>query len=170
MIKYNKLPKSFKNSKGEDDKRPIFEELGCKVDDHFQGILVDDYYVVSLKSNRWKRLDTNKWYPYKNIKDLVARYFRPNTYLQCKLTKAILKRWGWVKLEPLRYFKDGVLVIGHQDINGWFEYFYTESGGTFKKLMNIHDLREVYESVNGRELKLPEVTYFRGYIPKENNN
>lgn len=36
--------------------------------------IINDRYIVSLKSNRWQTADGGTWYYYKNVKDLVERY------------------------------------------------------------------------------------------------
>jgi len=36
--------------------------------------IINDRYIVSLKSNRWQTSDGGTWYYYKNVKDLVERY------------------------------------------------------------------------------------------------
>jgi hypothetical protein len=53
-----------------------FESLGCTVLLHAHGLLVDDRFVVAIKSNKWRSVDNMKWYWYKNVPDLVNRYFR----------------------------------------------------------------------------------------------
>ena len=53
-----------------------FESLGFTVMLHVHGLLIDDKYVVSIKHNKWRNVHNMKWYWYKNIPDLVNKYFR----------------------------------------------------------------------------------------------
>jgi hypothetical protein len=53
-----------------------FESLGCTVMLHAHGLLIDDKYVVAVAANKWKNVGKDKWYWYKDIPDLVNKYFR----------------------------------------------------------------------------------------------
>jgi len=53
-----------------------FESLGCTVMLHAHGLLIDDKYVVAVAANKWKNIGKDKWYWYKDIPDLVNKYFR----------------------------------------------------------------------------------------------
>ena len=53
-----------------------FESLGCSVLIHMHGLLIDNKYVVAVAKNKWRNVNNMKWYWYKNVPDLVNKYFR----------------------------------------------------------------------------------------------
>lgn len=53
-----------------------FESLGFSVLLHTHGLLIDDKYVVAIATNKWRNVNNMKWYWYKNVPDLVNKYFR----------------------------------------------------------------------------------------------
>lgn len=53
-----------------------FESLGCFVVIHMHGLLIDNKYVVAVAKNKWRNVNNMKWYWYKDVPDLVNKYFR----------------------------------------------------------------------------------------------
>jgi hypothetical protein len=51
-------------------------ELGCKVEDTAQGILVNDKFIVGVASKKWCVDGKYKWYHYKDIETFVTKYVR----------------------------------------------------------------------------------------------
>lgn len=170
-MKRIKIPHAFCNSKGEDDKEPIFKSLGCTVTGHSQGLLVNNYFVVSLASNRWRAIDSAKWYPYKNIKDLVDRYIKTSNdpIRKAKVTKAIIYRYGWAKIAFRTYIKDGVIVKRELDQYGYPNLFAVEVGGELYGVYTVGQLMMHYEHYTKKPLEFPDYEYVRTYIEKHGN-
>jgi hypothetical protein len=52
--------------------------LGCTVRDHPSGLLVNGHYIVAVRKRRWRSTASGRWYWFRDYKDLVERYIRPD--------------------------------------------------------------------------------------------
>ena len=50
------------------------EGLGCRVDEHPGGLLVNDKFILQLKAKKCRVKGKAVWYRYKSIPDFVERY------------------------------------------------------------------------------------------------
>ena len=50
------------------------EGLGCRVDEHPGGLLVNDKFILQLKAKKCRVNGKAVWYRYKSIPDFVKRY------------------------------------------------------------------------------------------------
>jgi hypothetical protein len=48
--------------------------LGCKVQDHPSGLLVNDKFIFQMNHKKWRVLGSAKWYWYKSIPAFVAKH------------------------------------------------------------------------------------------------
>jgi len=50
------------------------EGLGCMVDEHPGGLLVNGKFILQVKAKKWRVNGKAVWYRYKSIPDFVAKY------------------------------------------------------------------------------------------------
>jgi len=53
-----------------------FEKVGVSVYFHHQGLEVEDNFVFSPKSYKWRKVGKGKWYRSRGPKDFVDRFVR----------------------------------------------------------------------------------------------
>ena len=58
-------------------RKEILEELGCVVKDLGDaGFLINDKFIMSRNTMRWRTVGKYKWYWFKSEKDFVIRYVK----------------------------------------------------------------------------------------------
>jgi hypothetical protein len=57
-----------------------FLNLKVNIEPHASGFLIEHKFVVAFQKNKWRVKGKNKWYWYKNEKELVDKYIRCNTW------------------------------------------------------------------------------------------
>lgn len=51
-------------------------ELGCKVEETGQGLLVNGKFLVGVGAQKWCVAGKYKWYPYRDLESFVKKYVR----------------------------------------------------------------------------------------------
>lgn len=51
---------------------------GCHVEQHHQGLLVNNKFIVAISKNKWRTIDRHVWYWYKDIPTFVSKYVNKN--------------------------------------------------------------------------------------------
>ena len=60
------------------------EGLGCRVDEHPGGLLVNDKFILQVKAKKCRVNGKTVWYRYKSIPDFVAKYITQE-FKQCHM-------------------------------------------------------------------------------------
>jgi len=64
---YKKMIREYERAKE-------FIELGQKVCEHSQGLIVNDKYIIARKKMKWRVQGKSTWYYYKDVPTFVKKY------------------------------------------------------------------------------------------------
>ena len=64
----------YRRKRKMDRAKTFYERKGSHVEEHQQGLLIDDLYIYSLKTNKWRVKGKKVWYRSNGYKDLYDRF------------------------------------------------------------------------------------------------